>query len=119
MAGRLQGRAAIVTGAGAGIGAAIATAFASEGAQVLIADIDEAAAAASAARIGDGAVFLLGSDDANFTAQDDGTLRLGIDDGDSQRNYGDNAGSITVIITILPPEIPVGPDHPQTLPADK
>ena len=56
MAGRLEGRAAIVTGAGAGIGAAIATAFASEGAQVLIADIDERAAAASAARIGDAAV---------------------------------------------------------------
>ena len=56
MAGRLEGRAAIVTGAGAGIGAAIATAFASEGAQVLIADIDEGAAAASAARIGAGAV---------------------------------------------------------------
>jgi len=56
MAGRLEGRAAIVTGAGAGIGAAIATAFASEGAQVLIADIDERAAAASSARIGEHAV---------------------------------------------------------------
>ena len=52
MAGRLQGRAAIVTGAAGGIGAAIAAAFADEGARVLVADIDLTAADASAARIG-------------------------------------------------------------------
>ncbi len=58
MAGRLEGRAAIVTGAAAGIGAAIATAFAREGASVVIADIDARAAEASAARIGHGAVAM-------------------------------------------------------------
>ena len=40
---RLQGKTAIVTGAGAGIGAATAELFATEGARVLLADIDEAA----------------------------------------------------------------------------
>lgn len=40
MAGRLEGKSAIVTGAGRGIGAAIARAFAGEGALVLIAEKD-------------------------------------------------------------------------------
>jgi 3-oxoacyl-[acyl-carrier protein] reductase len=48
MAGRLEGKGAIVTGAGRGIGQAIAAALAREGAGVLIADIDEPAAAAAA-----------------------------------------------------------------------
>jgi NAD(P)-dependent dehydrogenase (short-subunit alcohol dehydrogenase family) len=42
--GRLQGRGAIVTGAASGIGAASARRFAAEGARVLIADVDDAAA---------------------------------------------------------------------------
>jgi 3-oxoacyl-[acyl-carrier protein] reductase len=41
---KLQGRIAIVTGAGSGIGAATAALFAAEGARVACADIDEAAA---------------------------------------------------------------------------
>ncbi|MET0309107.1 MAG: SDR family oxidoreductase [Sphingomonas sp.] len=45
---RLTGKTAIVTGGGKGIGAAIATAFAREGAAVMIADIDAAAGAAAA-----------------------------------------------------------------------
>ena len=40
MAGRLKGKVALVTAAGQGIGAAIATAFASEGATVIATDID-------------------------------------------------------------------------------
>lgn len=51
----LAGKAAIVTGAGAGIGLAIAQRLAAEGARVLCADIDGASAAAAAARIGGGA----------------------------------------------------------------
>ena len=44
----LQGRSALVTGAGNGIGAAVARAFAAAGAAVVVADIDSAAAAAVA-----------------------------------------------------------------------
>jgi NAD(P)-dependent dehydrogenase (short-subunit alcohol dehydrogenase family) len=44
MAGRLDGRTALITGAGRGIGAAIARAFARAGARVLVTDIDEPAA---------------------------------------------------------------------------
>lgn len=51
----LAGKAAIVTGAGAGIGLAIAQRLAAEGANVLCADIDGASAAAAAAGIGGGA----------------------------------------------------------------
>ena len=42
---RLVGKVAHVTGAGAGIGKAIAVRFAAEGAKVLVSDVDEAAAA--------------------------------------------------------------------------
>jgi 2-hydroxycyclohexanecarboxyl-CoA dehydrogenase len=50
---RLDGRRAVVTGGAAGIGAAIASRLVAEDAEVLIADVDEAAARATAARLGD------------------------------------------------------------------
>ena len=49
---RLQGKSAIVTGAASGFGAAIAERFASEGAQVVVADLNEAQGQAVAWRIG-------------------------------------------------------------------
>jgi len=52
----LAGKAAIVTGVGAGIGLAVAQRLADEGCQVLCADIDAAAAEAAATKIGGGAV---------------------------------------------------------------
>jgi NAD(P)-dependent dehydrogenase (short-subunit alcohol dehydrogenase family) len=45
---RLDGKAAIITGAGSGIGRAAALLFASEGAQVAVVDIDESGAAETA-----------------------------------------------------------------------
>lgn len=49
---RLNHKTCVVTGAGRGIGAAIATAFAREGARVIVTDIDLTAAQDVAARIG-------------------------------------------------------------------
>lgn len=49
--GRLEGRSALVTGAGAGIGLAIAKLFAAEGAHVFVSDVDAATAEAGAAAI--------------------------------------------------------------------
>ncbi|WP_310961195.1 SDR family NAD(P)-dependent oxidoreductase [Nocardioides terrisoli] len=54
--GKLDSRIAIVTGAGQGIGAGIATKLAAEGATVVVADINEETAQATAAALGDGSI---------------------------------------------------------------
>jgi len=53
---RFEGKAALVTGGARGIGAATAERLASEGAHVVVADFDEAAASETATRIGGRAV---------------------------------------------------------------
>ena len=53
---RFEGKTALVTGGGRGIGAATAERLASEGAHVVVADFDEAAATETAERIGGRAV---------------------------------------------------------------
>ena len=58
MPARLEERVAIITGAGAGIGAAIARAFCSEGARVVVADLDIASAERTATDIGANAVAM-------------------------------------------------------------
>ena len=65
---RLQGKIAIVTGAGSGFGAGIARKFAAEGAQVIVADINAAAAEAVAAEIGGQAQACDVSDRASVAA---------------------------------------------------
>ncbi|NHI15733.1 SDR family NAD(P)-dependent oxidoreductase [Microbacterium excoecariae] len=52
---RLTGKTALVTGSGTGIGLSVATRFAAEGARVVIADRDPAAASAAVAAIGEAA----------------------------------------------------------------
>jgi len=48
MAGRLEGKIAVITGGGSGIGRACALRFAAEGAKVCVADLDQAAASGTA-----------------------------------------------------------------------
>ena len=55
---RLEGKVAVITGAGSGIGRASAKLFVAEGARVVVAEIDTKLGEASAREAGPGAVFL-------------------------------------------------------------
>jgi 3-oxoacyl-[acyl-carrier protein] reductase len=56
---RLAGKVALITGAGSGLGRAVAQRFAAEGARVVVADIDQAKAEAVADEIGDNAAAVV------------------------------------------------------------
>ncbi|MCX5039471.1 SDR family NAD(P)-dependent oxidoreductase [Streptomyces coelicoflavus] len=56
----LQGRTAIVTGGGSGIGGAVTRLFVARGARVVIVDLDEEAGRSIADELGDAVVFLRG-----------------------------------------------------------
>ena len=64
----LAGRHVVVTGAGSGIGRALAARFAAEGARVVVADIDVAAASAVAGELGASAVGADVSGEAGVSA---------------------------------------------------
>jgi NAD(P)-dependent dehydrogenase (short-subunit alcohol dehydrogenase family) len=68
MAGRLEGKVCVITGAGGGMGADAAVRFTEEGAQVVVADIDGAAAEGVAGRIGGLAAQVDVSDEASVEA---------------------------------------------------
>lgn len=57
--GKLDHKIAIVTGAGQGIGRAIATRLAADGATVIVTDVNESAATETAAALGNGSIGLL------------------------------------------------------------
>jgi 3-oxoacyl-[acyl-carrier protein] reductase len=52
--GRLQDKVAVITGAGSGLGRAMALRFAAEGARVLVTDLDEASGRETVATIEEG-----------------------------------------------------------------
>lgn len=82
MAGRLDGKHALVTGAASGLGAAIARRFVDEGARVTIADIDDEAAHILASDLGSSAGF----------------VHLDVSDEESWKAAFELAGSIDVLV---------------------
>ena len=74
MAGRLKGSTAIVTGGGSGFGAGIARAFAKEGAQVMVADINRQGAEAIADEISGIAQMVDVADPSSVQAMSDAAI---------------------------------------------
>jgi NAD(P)-dependent dehydrogenase (short-subunit alcohol dehydrogenase family) len=68
MSGRLEGKVCVITGAGGGMGANAAVRFAEEGAQVVVADVDGAAAEQVAGQVGGLPVQVDVADEASVEA---------------------------------------------------
>ena len=90
----LDGKAAIVTGSGSGIGRAMALGLASEGASVLIADIDEERAQAVAGEIGGNSFGIMV--DVSQTAAVDGMVQTCVERFGSVDILINNAGRVEV-----------------------
>lgn len=86
---RFEGRAAVVTGGGAGIGRAVCLSLAAEGARVLVADIDESSASAVANELGE--------------AHGVDAIGVGVDVGEKEEVVGmiDTAGDRFGVVDIL------------------
>ena len=69
--GRLEGKVAVITGAGSGLGRAMATRFAAEGAAVLAADLNEEAARATVETLGKGTAPVAASRRVDVTDEAD------------------------------------------------
>ena len=99
MSARLHQRVAVVTGAASGIGAAIAERFVSEGARVVLVDLQEQAGTEVTARLGDNAVFLRGDvsqEDTIVSAIDLARNRWGVlDIMVNNAGFGGALGTIT------------------------
>lgn len=81
MAGRIEGKVCVVTGAGSGIGRASAIRLAEEGGRVLCADVDEASAQETAARIESAGGFAVGRMvDVSSSEQVDAMIRAAFDE---------------------------------------
>ena len=80
---RLEGRTALITGAASGIGSAIAGAFAAAGARIVLVDLNEEAALARAAELGEDHVGLRGN----------------VADPDSVEAFAAAAGPVDVLVT--------------------
>jgi NAD(P)-dependent dehydrogenase (short-subunit alcohol dehydrogenase family) len=87
---RLRGKRAIVTGAGSGIGRAIALRLAREGASVVVADVDEVAAGAVAREIG--AEALVSQTDVTSAEEVEALVGRTVDEWDGLDVMVNNAG---------------------------
>jgi len=77
---RLEGKIAIITGGAGGLGSATAERYASEGATVIVADIREEAAHATAAKLGNGSIGM------HFDCGDPASVEAGIEE--TVRRFG-------------------------------